>query len=83
MALATVYLFWSVLAERLLTSRQALVAVLISAAFGAAWVTMLRAAGVELAWTRTTDVFWTLSPMVLLLMSCLLGPWSLSRIRHA
>ena len=40
--LATVYLFWTVLAERLLTPRQACGAILVSAAFGAAWVTVLR-----------------------------------------
>jgi hypothetical protein len=34
--LATVYLFWSVLAERLLTVRQACGVILVSAAFGAA-----------------------------------------------
>ena len=39
--LATVYLFWIVLAERLLTPRQACGALLVSAAFGAAWVTVL------------------------------------------
>ena len=47
--LATVYLFWTVLAERLLTPRQACGALLVSAAFGAAWVTAARAAGVPLS----------------------------------
>ena len=42
LVLATVYLFWRSLAERLLTLRSACGAVLVSAAFGAAWVTVLR-----------------------------------------
>ena len=46
--LATVYLSWRAFAERLLTLRAACGAILVSAAFGAAWVTMLRAAGVQL-----------------------------------
>ena len=49
LVLATVYLFWRSLAERLLTLRSAGVALLTWAAFAAAWVTVLRAAGVQLA----------------------------------
>ena len=41
LVLATVYLFWRSLAERLLTLRSACGAVVVSAAFGAAWVTVL------------------------------------------
>ena len=80
--LATVYLFWRSLAERLLTLRSACGAILVSAAFGAAWVTVLRAAGVPLAGMPTTDAVWMLSPTLLPLMASVLAPWSLSRIRH-
>ena len=54
--LATVYLFWSVLAERLLTLRQACGVLLVSAAFAAAWVTVLSAAGVQLTTMPATDI---------------------------
>ena len=80
--LVTVYLFWTVLAERLLTLRQACGAVLISAAFAAAWVMVLSAAGVPLGTMSTTDAFSMLSPALLPLMASVLAPWSLSRVRH-
>jgi hypothetical protein len=80
--LATVYLSWTVLAERLLTVRQACGAILVSAAFGVAWLTVLRAAGVSLAGMFATDAAWLLSPVLLALMATVLAPWSLSRIRH-
>ena len=82
LVLATVYLFWRSLAERLLTLRSACGAVLVSAAFAAAWVTVLRAAGVSLGEMRTTDAVWMLSPMLLTLMASVLAPWSLNRVRH-
>jgi hypothetical protein len=78
--LATVYLFWTVLAERLLTPRQACGAILVSAAFGAAVVT---AADVPLLAMPARDAIGMLSPALLPLMASVLAPWSLSRIRHA
>jgi hypothetical protein len=81
--LATVYLFWTVLAERLLTPRQACGAILVSAAFAAAWVTVLAAAGAPLSTMPATDaVRLLLWPPLLPLMASVLAPWSLSRIRH-
>jgi len=80
--LATAYLFWSAVAERLLTPRAASVALLVSAAFGAAWVTVLPAAGVQLAGMAATDAVWMLSPVLLPPMASAVAPWSLSRIRH-
>jgi hypothetical protein len=80
--LATIYLLWSVLSERLLTVRQACGAILVSAAFGAAWVTVLRAAGASIGDMPATDAAWMLSPVLLPLMASVLAPWSLSRIRH-
>ena len=80
--LATVYLSWRAFAERLLTLPAACGAVLVSAAFGAAWVTMLRGAGVQLAAMPTMDAVWMLSPALLPLMASVLAPWSLSRMRH-
>ena len=79
---ATAYLFARVFAERLVSLRQAGSAVLISAVFVAAWLTTLRAAGVQLTVTSATDAVWMLSPMLLPLMASALAPWSLSRIRH-
>ena len=79
---ATVYVSWRACAERLLTVRAACGAVLICAAFGTAWLTMLRAAGVQLATIRTADAVWLLSPMLLPITAVALAPWALSRIRH-
>jgi hypothetical protein len=84
--LATVYLFWIVLAERLLTLRHACGALLVSAAFVAAWVTVLGPPGVPLSTMPATDVVLMLTPALsvglLPLTASVLAPWSLSRIRH-
>jgi hypothetical protein len=81
--LATAYLFWTVLAERLLTPRQACGVLLISAAFGAAWVTVLTAAGVPLSTMPARDAVQLLIwPTLLSLMASVLAPWSYSRVRH-
>jgi len=69
-------------AERLLTLRSACGVVLVSVAFGVAWVTVLRAAGVQLGAIPTMDAVWMLSPTLLPLMACVLAPWSLGRVRH-
>ena len=84
MALAIVIpLFWIVLAERLLTLRQAFGAILVAAAFGAAWVTVLTAAGVQLSTMPATNADQLLMwPTLLPLMASVLAPWSLSRARH-
>jgi hypothetical protein len=80
--LATVYLFSRAFAERALTPVHACVGVLVSAIFAAAWVTMLRAAGVQLSGLSTSGTFWMLSPALLPLIASALAPWSLNRIRH-
>ena len=81
LALATASLFRRVLAEQLLTLRQALLAVLISGAFGAAWVT-LHAGGVHRSGMPAIDAVWILSLALLPLLASVLAPWSLSRVRH-
>jgi hypothetical protein len=80
--LATVYLFWSGLAERVLTLRYACGALVISAAFGAAWLTVLQTAGVQLATLPAANAVPILSLLLLPLMASALAPWSLSRTRH-
>lgn len=80
--LATVYFFWIGVAERLLTRRHACGLLLLSAAFAAAWVTVLGAAGVSLSTMPARAVVLMLVPAVLPLMVSVLAPWSLSRIRH-
>jgi hypothetical protein len=80
---ATAYLAWRTLAERLLTVGQASVIVLLSTAFAAAWLTMLRAAGLSLAEMAAADAVRMLSPAWLPLTVSVLAPWSYSRIRHA
>ena len=74
MVLATIYLFWSGFAERVLTIRYACGALVISAAFGGGYGLRERpAAGV-------VGILWL---VLLILMVSVLAPWSLSRIRHA
>ena len=81
--LATAYLFWSVLAERLLALRQACGAILVSAVFAAAWVTVVDSTGVPLSRMPATDAVRLLMwPTLLPLMVSVLAPWSLSRVRH-
>ena len=80
--LATGYLLWRGFAEQLLTLARRVAPSLVSAAFGAAWLTLLRGAGVSLAGMPAADAVWMLSPALLPLMASVLAPWSLSRIRH-
>ncbi|HET9387617.1 MAG TPA: hypothetical protein VFO67_20955, partial [Gemmatimonadales bacterium] len=80
--LATGYLLWRGFAEQLLTLRQTCSAVLVSAAFAAAWLTRLRAAGVSLAGLSAMNAAWMLSLVLLPLTVSVLAPWSFSRIRH-
>jgi hypothetical protein len=77
-----VYVFRSGHAERVLTIRYASGALAISAAFGAAWLTVLHMAGVPLAGMSAMNAVWILSPALLPLTVGMLAPWSLSRIRH-
>jgi hypothetical protein len=78
----TAYVFWRGFAEHVLTIRYASGAVAISLVFGAAWLTVLRAAGVSLADMPAADAVRMLSPALLSLTVSVLAPWSLSRIRH-
>ncbi len=80
--LATAYLAWRTFAERLLTLGQAWGVVLLSAIFAAAWLTMLRAAGLSLAERPATDALRMLLPPLLPLTISVLAPWSCSRVRH-
>jgi hypothetical protein len=80
--LAAVYLFWRSVTERLLTLGQACGALLVSATFGAAWVTVLRAADVQLAAMTLTAAVSISLPMLLPLTAAALAPWALSRVRH-
>jgi hypothetical protein len=82
MVFTTVYVFRSGFAERVLTIRYASGAVAISAAFGAAWLTVLHMAGVQLAGMSATNAISVVSPALLPLMASVLAPWSLSRVRH-
>jgi hypothetical protein len=82
MAFTTLYVFWSGFAERVLTIRYAGGAVAISAAFGAAWLTVLHMAGVQLAGMSAMNAISVVSPALLPLTASVLAPWSLSRIRH-
>jgi hypothetical protein len=80
---ATVYLYRNGLAERTLTPRYALAALLVSAAFVAAWVTLRRAAGLQMAsmpWASVASML--MWPLFLPLFTGALAPWSLSRVRH-
>jgi hypothetical protein len=82
MVFTTVYVFRRGLAERVLTIRYAGGAVATSAAFGAAWLTVLHMAGVQLAGMSATNAISAVSPALLPLMASVLAPWSLNRVRH-
>ena len=82
MATTTVYVFWSGFSERVLTVRYAGGAVATSAAFGAAWLTVLHMAGVQPAGLSAMNAISAVSPALLPLLASVLAPWSLSRIRH-
>ena len=78
----TVYVFWSGFADHVLTTRYASGAVALSAAFGAAWLTVLHIAGVQLAGMSAMNALSVVWPALLPLMASGLAPWSYSRIRH-
>jgi hypothetical protein len=82
MMFTTVYVFWSGFAEHVLTVRYASGAVAVSASFGAAWLTALHIAGVQLAGMSAMNAVSVVSPVLLPLMASGLAPWSYSRIRH-
>jgi hypothetical protein len=82
MTVATVYLVWRSIADQLLTLRHVGGAILVSAAFGAAGVTLLRAAGAPLSEMPATAAVWILLTVLLPLTISALAPWSLSRVRH-
>jgi hypothetical protein len=79
---ATAYLVWRMFAERLLTVRQAWGIVFLSAVFAAAWLTVLRAAGLSLADMPVASAVRMLWPAFLTFTVSVLAPWSYSRIRH-
>lgn len=79
---ATAYLAWRTFAERLLTAGHATGVVLVSTAFAAAWLTVLRAAGLSPADMTVADGVRMLWPALLPLTLGVLTPWSYSRIRH-
>jgi hypothetical protein len=76
------YVFWSGFAERVLTIGYASGTLAISAAFGAAWLTVLQMAGVQLAGMSAMNAVWILLPASLPLTIGVLAPWSYSRVRH-
>jgi hypothetical protein len=79
--LATVYFFWSGLAERALTVRYVCGVLAISAAFWVAWA--LKPSGLKLSDIPAATAASISSLLLLPLMASALAPWSLSRIRHS
>jgi hypothetical protein len=82
MVLTTAYVFRIGFAEHVLTIRYTSGAVAISAAFAAAWLTVLHMAGVQLAETSAIAAVSLLSPALLPPFLSVVAPWSLNRIRH-
>jgi hypothetical protein len=79
---ATIYLFWSGFAERALTIRYTSIALLASAAFGAAWLAVLHTAGVQFAGMSVAEAVGILWPLLLPPLASFLATWSFSRVRH-
>jgi hypothetical protein len=75
LVITTAYVVWRGFAERVLTIRYACGVLVISAAFGAAWLTLLAATGAQPA----VPMLW---PLPLALMAGVLAPWALNRVRH-
>jgi hypothetical protein len=69
------YVSWRGFAERVLNMRYAIAAVVISTAFGVAWLTMRHGASPP----NAVSLLWA---MVLPLLASVVAPWSLSRLRH-
>ncbi|MGH8431413.1 MAG: hypothetical protein ACREUF_13530, partial [Solimonas sp.] len=82
MVCGTVYVAWRAIAERLLTARQLCGVLLLWTVFGAAWLTLLRMAGMPHARMLTIEAVGMLWPAWLPLMASVVVPWALSRIRH-
>ncbi|MDF3020942.1 MAG: hypothetical protein K0Q92_2245 [Steroidobacteraceae bacterium] len=82
LVLAIVYLSWKGFAERALTSDYASAAVLVSVVFGAAWMANLLVAGFPFAGASPAVIVGVGWPVLLPLLSGLLAPWSLGRLRH-
>jgi hypothetical protein len=82
MVFTIVYVLWNGFAERVLTLRYASSTLAISAAFGAAWLTVLHIAGVQVAGMSVMNALWILSPALLPLTIGVLAPWSYGRVRH-
>jgi len=82
MVFTTVYVFWRGFADHVLTIRYTSGAVALSAAFWAAWLTVLQLAGVQLAGMSAMHALSVVSPALLPLMASGLAPWSYGRIRH-
>jgi hypothetical protein len=78
----TVYLAWRTFVERLLTRYQAWGIVVLSAVFAAAWLTLLRAAGMSVNGMSAADAVRILAPALLPITIGVLAPWSYSRVRH-
>jgi hypothetical protein len=78
----TGYFVWRGFAERLLTVRQAWIVVFLSAAFAAASLTLLRAAGLSLEGMSAENAVRMLSLALLPLTVGVLAPWSYSHLRH-
>jgi len=77
----TLYVFWTGFAEHVVTTRYASGAVAISAAFAAAWLTVLHIAGVQLTEMSAMNALSVVWPALLPLMASGLAPWSYGRIR--
>jgi hypothetical protein len=82
MVITIVYVVWNGFAEHVLTIRYASGTIAISAAFAAAWLTVLHIAGVQLAGMSAMNAISVVSPALLPLTVSVLAPWSYSRIRH-
>lgn len=82
LVLTTVYVFRISIAERLLTIRYASGAAAISAAYVAAWLTVLHMGGVQLGQMSAMNAVLILSPALLPPILSVLAPWSLNRVRH-
>jgi hypothetical protein len=82
-SLATLYLFWNGIASRVLTAGYMSGAIVVTAVFAAALLTMAYTLDGPLTRITAPAIAAMAFPVLLVLMNSVLAPWSLDRVRHA
>lgn len=82
MLLAAMYFAWRLHAERLFTPTLAGGLVVVTVGFAAAWALAAQAVAAPFTNMPAPVIAWSMSPALLPLVTGLLAPWALARLRH-